>query len=123
MRRTENAQMILDACDQWAAKDYLYVPKPEEVPQYAGCQHAYYKLYVYVQTNNLPEDWSRDRIINAFDNTGMRPKQRLPVAKQLGETSLMFLVHPTLTELEIEQTVEAINSVFSKLESEIGSKA
>ena len=143
-KRTANAQMILDACDQWASKGYLYAPKPEEVPQYVDCQHAYYKLYVYVQPNNLPEDWSRDRIIDeinqldvpcysgsasevylekAFDNTGLRPKQRLPIAKQLGETSLMFLVHPTLTELEIQKTVDAINSVFSKLENETESKA
>ena len=143
-KRTENAQIILDACDQWASKGYLYAPKPEEVTQCVDCQHAYYKLYVYVQLDNLPEGWSRDRIIDeinqldvpcysgsasevylekAFDNTGLRPKQRLPIAKQLGETSLMFLVHPTLTELEIQKTVEAINSVFAKLESEIESKA
>ena len=142
--RTENAQKILEACDNWAAKGYLSVPQLEKAPQFADCQHAYYKLYVYVQPDHLPEGWSRDRIIEeinkldvpcysgsasevylekAFDNTGMRPEPRLPVAKQLGETSLMFLVHPTLTELEIEKTVEAINSVFSELESEIGSKA
>jgi dTDP-4-amino-4,6-dideoxygalactose transaminase len=28
----------------------------------------------------------------------MRPTERLPVAKELGETSLMFLVHPTLSD-------------------------
>ena len=142
--RTKNAQKILEACDNWAAKGYLSVPQLEKAPQFADCQHAYYKLYVYVQPDHLPEGWSRDRIIDeiselevpcysgsasevylekAFDNTGMRPKQRLPVAKQLGETSLMFLVHPTLTELEIEKTVDAINLVFAKLESEIESKA
>ena len=50
----------------------------------------------------------------AFDNTGWRPKKRLPVARQLGETSLMFLVHPTLTESEIEQTAETIKNVMKK---------
>ena len=44
----------------------------------------------------------------AFDNTGLRPKERLVNAKELGETSLMFLVHPTLTKNEIKQTCDAI---------------
>ena len=50
----------------------------------------------------------------AFDNTGWRPKERLPVAKELGETSLMFLVHPTLSLLEIEKTGQAIAEVMQK---------
>jgi len=51
----------------------------------------------------------------AFDDTGLRPAKPLPIAKQLGETSLMFLVHPTLTESEIAQTVQAIEQVFTKM--------
>ncbi|MEJ6066198.1 DegT/DnrJ/EryC1/StrS aminotransferase family protein [Psychrobacter sp. 16-Bac2893] len=135
-KRTANAQAILDACAKWEAKGYLSVPRLEESAQFADSTHAYYKLYVYVQSDNLPKEWSRDRIIEeindlgvlcfsgsasevylekAFDNTGLRPETRLPVAKQLGETSLMFLVHPTLTEDEIKQTVQAIDSVFTKI--------
>jgi len=49
----------------------------------------------------------------AFDNTPFRPAARLPCAKELGETSLMFLVHPTLTEREIEQTCDAITEVMA----------
>jgi dTDP-4-amino-4,6-dideoxygalactose transaminase len=48
----------------------------------------------------------------AFDSTGFRPKERLANAKELGKTSLMFLVHPTLTEDEIQQTCDAITSVM-----------
>tara|TARA_R110002051_G_scaffold27011_5_gene65327 strand:- start:2654 stop:3856 length:1203 start_codon:yes stop_codon:yes gene_type:complete len=135
-KRTANAQAILDTCAQWEAKGYLSVPRLEESPQFADSTHAYYKLYVYVQPDNLPKEWSRDRIIEeinklgvpcfsgsasevylekAFDNTGLRPESRLPVAKQLGETSLMFLVHPTLTANEIKQTLQAIDSVFTKI--------
>lgn len=135
-KRTANAQAILDTCAKWEAKGYLSVPRLEESPQVVDSTHAYYKLYVYVQPDNLPEGWSRDRIIQeindlgvpcfsgsasevylekAFDNTGLRPESRLPVAKQLGETSLMFLVHPTLTEDEIKQTVQAIDSVFTRI--------
>lgn len=138
-KRTANAQAILDACAKWEAKGYLSVPRLEESPKFADSTHAYYKLYVYVQPDNLPKEWSRDRIIEeinelgvpcfsgsasevylekAFDNTGLRPESRLPVAKQLGETSLMFIVHPTLTEDEIKQTVQAIDSVFANLHNQ-----
>ena len=48
----------------------------------------------------------------AFDNTEFRPQERLLNAKELGETSLMFLVHPTLTEDEIRKTYDAIISVM-----------
>lgn len=98
-----------------------------------GCAHAYYKFYAYVRPENLPPGWTRDRIIEAingegvpcyqgscsevylekaFDGTPWRPKHRLPVAKMLGETSLMFLVHPTLNETEIEKTVHVIQRVL-----------
>ncbi len=100
-----------------------------------GCKHAHYKCYVYVKPEQLAEGWSRDRIIEAinaegvpcyqgscsevylekaFDGTGWRPEVRLPVAKQLGETSLMFLVHPTLTAEEIEKTRQAIRTVMKQ---------
>ena len=100
-----------------------------------GCVHANYKCYVYVRPENLKAGWSRDRIIEevntlgvpcfqgscsevylekAFDNTGWRPKERLPVAKVLGETSIMFLVHPTLTQQEIQKTCEVIAQVMTR---------
>ena len=137
--RTAHAHAILDTCAQWQEKGYLSVPRLEESAQFADSTHAYYKLYVYVQSDNLPSDWSRDRIIQeinelgvpcfsgsasevylekAFDNTGLRPETRLPIAKQLGETSLMFLVHPTLTTDEIQQSVQAIDSVFTSMANE-----
>jgi dTDP-4-amino-4,6-dideoxygalactose transaminase len=99
----------------------------------ANCEHANYKCYVYVQHELLATGWTRDRIIEAinaqgvpcyqgscsevymekaFDGTGWRPKARLPIAKDLGETSLMFLVHPTLTEAEVAKTCEAIHKVM-----------
>lgn len=136
-KRTVNAHAILDACTKWEAKKgYLSVPRLEVSSLFSDSKHAYYKLYVYVQAENLPDDWSRDRIIHemneqgvpcfsgsasevylekAFDNTGLRPEPRLSVAKKLGETSLMFLVHPTLTAAEIEKTVKAIDLVFTKI--------
>ena len=135
-RRTVNAQAILESCSKWESKGYLCVPRLEHLAQFSNANHAYYKLYVYVQSDNLPTGWTRDRIIEAinnqgvpcfsgsasevylekaFDNTGLRPSVRLPMAKKLGESSLMFLVHPTLTAAEIELTMRAIDSVFGSM--------
>lgn len=95
--------------------------------------HAAYKCYVFVEPSTLNEGWDRDRIIGelfsrgvpvfsgscsevylekAFDNTGWRPAARLPNAVELGETSLMFLVHPTLTVEEIEWTCMTLTQVM-----------
>jgi dTDP-4-amino-4,6-dideoxygalactose transaminase len=101
-----------------------------ECDQTTGCTHAAYKCYVFVECT---ED-NRDAIMasineqgvpcfsgscsevyleRAFDNTSFRPKDRLPNAKLLGETSLMFLCHPTLTEDEIQKTCDVLTSVVS----------
>jgi dTDP-4-amino-4,6-dideoxygalactose transaminase len=98
-----------------------------------GCVHAHYKYYLYLRPENLRPGWNRDLILDeinergvpcyegscsevylerAFDDTGWRPKQRLPMAQQLGETSLMFLVHPTLTVDEVEKTSRVAIEVF-----------
>ncbi len=44
----------------------------------------------------------------------LRPERRLPVARELGETSLMFLVHPTLRKEEIERTVKVVQGVMGE---------
>ena len=49
----------------------------------------------------------------AFDETGWRPAERLAVARELGDTSLMFLVHPTLTDAEIEKTCSVLSEVMT----------
>lgn len=110
----------------------LYVSK---VPNYID--HAAYKCYVFVKPSQLKKGWNRDLIIEkinslgvpcyfgscselylekAFDDTNFRPTERLPIAKELGETSMMFLVHPTLTIDEIQKTCDAI-SIVMKLAS------
>lgn len=101
------------------------------VPEYI--EHAEYKHYLFVRPEHLADDWSRDRIVEeickqgvpafqgscsevylekAFDNTPWRPTERLKSAVELGETSLMFLVHPTLTRAEIRKTTEVIREVL-----------
>jgi hypothetical protein len=96
-------------------------------------EHAYYKYYVFIEPEALKSDWSRDRIMTAlmaegipcgsgscseiylekaFDQGALRPLDRLPVAKQLGETSLMFMVHPTLSSDDREEVVRAMDKVM-----------
>jgi dTDP-4-amino-4,6-dideoxygalactose transaminase len=96
------------------------------IPDYI--EHAAYKCYVFVKGDVELRDkimmeinekgvlcysgsCSEVYLEKAFDNTGFRPKERLPVAKELGETSLMFLVHPTLTEEEIQKTCDVLTEV------------
>lgn len=130
-RRTQIAKRIAGALAGF--HDAVRVPEPGE-----GMTHAYYRQYAYVRPEGLKAGWSRDRIVTelnalgvqvlhgscseiylekAFDNTPWRPSRRLPVARELGETSLMFLTHPTLTDAELERTVEAVNQIMSSASS------
>ncbi|EJG0102344.1 DegT/DnrJ/EryC1/StrS aminotransferase family protein [Vibrio parahaemolyticus] len=109
----------------------LAVVRRVEVPEY--CEHAEYKHYLFVEPQNLADGWTRDGIIEAilergvpayqgscsevylekaFDGTPWRPAERLKNAVKLGETSLMFLVHPTLTEQEIDKTCQVIREIL-----------
>jgi dTDP-4-amino-4,6-dideoxygalactose transaminase len=136
--RKRNADTIWAACREFPA---LRVPQVKCAScsgvcqvQGAACEHAHYKCYAYVQPEGLASDWSRDRIVEAinaegvpcyqgscsevylekaFDGTGWRPAERLPVAKLLGETSIMFLVQPTLTKAEVTKTCEVLRQVMS----------
>lgn len=99
------------------------------VPKVPDCiKHAAYKCYVFVEGGEERRDEIMSQINSrgvpcfsgscsevylekAFDNTNYRPKERLPVAKRLGETSLMFLCHPTLTQEEIDLTCQVIKEV------------
>lgn len=102
-----------------------------KVPDYI--KHAEYKHYLFIRPEYLKEGWSRDKIIDAinehgvpvyqgscsevylekaFDNTPWRPQERLQNAVELGNTSLMFLVHPTLTESEIDKMCSVLRSVI-----------
>jgi dTDP-4-amino-4,6-dideoxygalactose transaminase len=96
-------------------------------------EHAYYKYYAFVRPEALRPEWTRDRIIEAINAEGIpcfsgscseiylerafppewRPQERLAVARELGETSLMFLVHPTLTEEYIHDTCVTVEKVMS----------
>jgi len=126
-KRQQNAKMIDGVCERFSALRVVAVSSELE--------HAEYKHYVFVDAALLKKGWNRDRIVEvinaegvpcfqgtcsevylekAFDDTDFRPLERLPNAKVLGNTSLMFLVHPTLEFSEVEQTCAAINTVMLK---------
>jgi dTDP-4-amino-4,6-dideoxygalactose transaminase len=117
-----HARRLLNAQRLWGVAGTLPGLRVPVVPQ--GVVHAAYKCYVYVVPERLRGGWNRNRILDqinlrgvpcytgscsevylekAFDGTGWRPVERLQVARELGETSLMFLVHPTLTESELDK--------------------
>jgi dTDP-4-amino-4,6-dideoxygalactose transaminase len=96
--------------------------------------HANYRFYCYVRPDNLAPGWSRDRIVQtisdagvpcfqgscsevylekAFEGTGFAPAKRLPIAKELGETSLAFLVHPTLTADQVAEWADVAGRVLA----------
>lgn len=130
-KRQHNGKLIDEAVAD------LSVVRCVEVPDYIN--HAEYKHYLFVNRQNLKPGWTRDRIVEeinqagvpafqgscseiylekAFDNTGWRPKKRLRNASLLGEISLMFLVHPTLKEVEITKTCRVIREVLTRAQAE-----
>lgn len=97
--------------------------------------HSYYKYYVFLQPEVLKKNWSRDRIMDAVNAEGipcfsgscseiylekaflgLAPKKVLPSARKLGETCLMFLVHPTLSDEDMADTCRALEKVLAHAE-------
>jgi hypothetical protein len=123
--RRERLQRLNEAFGRFAC--IRTTPTPPEIG------HAAYKAYVFVRPEGLKAGWDRDRIMNevtsrgipcfsgscseiyrekAFTQTGLAPQAPLPVARELGETSLMFVVHPTLTEANLDETVSVVSEVL-----------
>ncbi|MDC0298117.1 DegT/DnrJ/EryC1/StrS aminotransferase family protein [Akkermansiaceae bacterium] len=128
-KRRRNAKAIDTVSDDCELLRSVHVPD--------HLTHAYYKHYLFVNEEYLATGWTRDRIIDeinklgvpcyqgscpeiylekAFNGTGWRPERALPVARKLGETSLMFLVHPTLKEEEIQKACDALRKICRKAE-------
>ena len=126
-RRRENAAKLAETLARF---DCIRLVK---IPDYI--EHAQYKFYAFVRPEKLKQGWTRDRIVNelnarkvpcyqgscsevylekAFDGTPWRPAGRLKNAVELGDTSLMFLVHPTLTDDEIAFCRDNIAAVLAE---------
>ncbi len=125
--RTRNALLLAEALGDLPA---VRVPLPPD-----GIEHAWYKFYAFVKPEALAEGWSRDRILSeiteagypafsgscseiylekCFQDAGLAPAERLPVARLLGETSLMFLVHPTITPEQMATYAEVVRTVVKR---------
>ncbi len=123
--RRRNADFLTDC---FAKIEALRVTTP--APE---IHHSYYRYYVFVRPERLREGWTRDRVIQALEaegvpcfsgscpeiyrekallSAGYGPPKRLPVARELGETSLSFLVHPTLDEEDMQDVCAATRKVF-----------
>lgn len=122
--RRRHAAVLDDALRGLAA---LRVTIPPEL-----VEHAYYKYYAYVRPGRLREGWSRDRIMEGvtalgtpcysgtcseiylercYQDAGLVPARPLPVARELGETSLMLEVHPTLSDTDVGRAAAAMRRV------------
>ncbi len=102
-------------------------------PEHVG--HAYYKYYMFLRPWWLREGWSRDRFVRAvaaegipsgsgicpevyrekaFDDSPLRPARRRGVARELGDTSIMLAVHPTLSMSDLLDTCQAVEKVVAE---------
>ncbi len=123
-RRRHAAHMI----DRLSCVSGLRIAEP------AGhIRHSYYKFYAFVEAGELARGWNRDRVAKAIAAEGVpcsmgscseiyleaafppqwRPRKRLAIARELGECSLMFPVHPTLTDANVERVCDAVEKVMS----------
>jgi len=130
--RRHNAERI------WRVADKLDGLRVPEIPEWA--EPAVYKCYVFVDSEALAPEWSRDRIMaeinqrgvpcfsgscaevyreKAFIDRGLGPTARLPVARKLGQTSLVFLVHPTLGTEHIDRTCDVLSEVMKDAVSSV----
>ena len=125
--RKRNAEVIINKLKN------LKIARIEIPPK--NFVHAWYKLYVYLDLKYIKDDWNRDKIIkeivkdgfpafsgscselymeNCFIEAGLKPDNRLPNAKLLGLTSLMFLIHPTISKAIMDKYAEVIYQVLKK---------
>ena len=126
--RSNNAKFFKEICDNYPS--ILRTPFCSE-----NSQHAFYRFYTYVRNAGLKDGWNRDRIINeinmcgvpcfsgscseiylesVFENADFKPQKRLTIAKELGEMSLAFLVHPTLSKENISQVGIVMSKIFAQ---------
>ena len=126
-KRSQNANTILDNLKKHDS--LIRIPKVKNI-----FEHAWYKLNVYVKVNGLAINWNRDRISEEINKMGIpcysgscseiylekafddcfRPNKRLKNAKELGSTTLMFLVHPNLSKIDVKNICSAIDLVLKK---------
>ncbi len=125
--RNKNAQILIEKLSNLSS---IRIPIPNN-----EIEHAYYKFYAFLKKDSLLSDWSRERILReisnngypaltgtcgeiylekCFQESGFFPAKRLPIARELGETSLMFLVHPSINSLQMYEYACCISKILLK---------
>lgn len=99
--------------------------------------HACYKYYFFIELQRLNAGWDRDRIVAEIHQNGVPcftgscpeiyredafvgiygPQVSLPVARELGETSVMMNVHPGITTALIGEFAEVVRGVMKRATS------
>ena len=124
-KRRRNAEILTNA--------FLNIPALRVTVPPDNVVHSYYKYYVFLRPEMLKKGWDRERIITAINNLGipcftgscsemyrekafakdnLRPGKPLPVAKALGDTAIMFPVHPTLSVDDMRGMVKAAQKII-----------
>jgi len=124
-KRRRNAEILTNA--------FLNIPALRVTVPPDNVVHSYYKYYVFLRPEMLKKGWDRERIITAINNLGipcftgscsemyrekafakdnLRPGKPLPVAKELGDTAIMFPVHPTLSVDDMRGMVKAAQKII-----------
>jgi dTDP-4-amino-4,6-dideoxygalactose transaminase len=119
--RTRNARIWTEALSGLQA---VRVPQPRE-----GLRHALYKLYFQLKMPDADASGLRQEILRRASEDGLRlfsgscsevyleqafadlPRPDCPVARRLGQTSLMVEVHPTLRQDLLEQRARKLRSI------------
>lgn len=124
LQRRNNAQQLMQGLSGLPA---MRIPSRP-----ASVTDAFYRVYAFLETGQLKPGWNQDRIVAAINAEGIAcfhgscseiyrerafndywPQgQRLPVAQRSGETSIAFLVHPTMGRGEMAETVMAVRKVM-----------
>ncbi|MCA9074337.1 MAG: DegT/DnrJ/EryC1/StrS aminotransferase family protein [Planctomycetaceae bacterium] len=102
-------------------------------------KHACYKFYAYLRPEFLRGEWTRDRVVRELQDSGipagcgscaeiyleqgiqqagLAPSAPCEVSQELGETSLMFPVHPTLTTEHVIRMGQAVRGVLDGMLAE-----
>jgi len=115
------------------------IPGLETLHPPAAVTHSYYKYSVNLAPDLPDGKWSRDKIVRclqqegipcgsglcceiyqetAIQEAGFAPDDRLPFASNLSERSLMFPVHPTLSESDMEDIIAAVAKVMRQVRAD-----
>ena len=124
--RSFNAEILYSYLKNIDAVRLPYVGK--------NINHAWYKFYCYLDFEVLSSDWDRNRIIKTINDYGYPAfsgscseiylekcfkklssnYERLKNARELGATSLMLLVHPSISKEQIIKYSEVVRDVLLK---------